>query len=91
VDCYLKCIECENDEGSHASLYLEAANCIKKVNMSRYLEYSQKAITGFSMSGRISNAASQAKAVAENLEEEHDYEEAIKFFERAAELYQMEE
>jgi len=43
------------------------------------------------MGGRISSAASLAKECAEKLEEDHDYEEAIKFFERAAELYQMEE
>ena len=39
------------------------------------------------MSGRISSAASLAKECAEKMEEDHDYEEAIKFFERAAELY----
>lgn len=87
VDCYLKCIECEADEGSHASHYQDAANCIKKVNSNKYLEYSRRAINGFSLSGRISNAASIAKDCAEKLEEDHDYEEAIKFYERAAELY----
>jgi len=61
------------------------------VNTNKYLEYSRKAINGFSLSGRISNAASIAKDCGEKMEEDHDYEEAIKFYERAAELYQMEE
>jgi len=61
------------------------------VNTNKYLEYSKYAIDGFALSGRISNAASMAKDIAEKMDEDHDYEEAIKFFERAAELYQMEE
>jgi len=36
---------------------------------------------------RISSAASLAKECAEKLEEEHDYEEAVRFYEKAAELY----
>lgn len=39
------------------------------------------------MSGRISSAASLAKECSEKLEEDHDYEEAIKFYEKSAELY----
>jgi hypothetical protein len=43
------------------------------------------------MGSRISSAASLAKECAEKLEEDFDYEESIKFWEKAAELYQMEE
>jgi TPR repeat protein len=56
-----------------------------------YLEYSKKAINAFCLGSRISSAASLAKECSEKLEEDHDYEEAIKFYEKAAELYQMEE
>ena len=57
------------------------------MNTNLYLEYSQKAINAFCLGGRISSAASLSKEVSEKLEEDHDYEEAIKFFEKSAELY----
>lgn len=43
------------------------------------------------MSGRISSAAGLAKEIAESLEEEYDFEEAVLAYEKAGELYQMEE
>jgi hypothetical protein len=43
------------------------------------------------MDQRISSAASLAKECAEKLEEDHDYEEAIKYFEKMAELYLTDE
>jgi len=64
---------------------------MKKVNTNKYLEYSQNAISAYCMGSRISSAASLAKECAEKMEEDHDYEEAIKFYEKAAELYLMEE
>ena len=87
----MKCIECEPDETDHASHYLDAAHCMKKVNTNMFLDYSQKAIHTYCMSGRISSAASLAKECAEKMEEDHDYEESIKFYEKASELYAMEE
>jgi hypothetical protein len=39
------------------------------------------------MNQRLSSAASLAKELAENLDQNYDYEEAIKFYEKAAELY----
>jgi hypothetical protein len=39
----------------------------------------------------LSSAASLAKEVAEKMEEDTDYEEAINFWEKAAELYIAEE
>jgi len=64
---------------------------MKKINTNKYLEYAQKAIHSYSLGGRLSSAANLAKDCAEKMEEDHDYEEAIKFHEKAAELYQMEE
>lgn len=60
---------------------------MKKINTQKFIEYSQKAIKAFCMGTRISSAASLAKECGEKLEEEHDYEEAVKFYEKAAELY----
>jgi len=64
---------------------------MKKVNTNKFLEYSQKAINAFCMGQRISSAASIAKECAEKLDEDHDYEEAIKFYEKVAELYLTDE
>lgn len=91
VECYMKCVECEDGEGGEASYYLEAAHCIKKVNTSKFLEFANKAINAYCLGQRISSAASLAKECAEKLEEEHDYEEAIKYFEKMAELYLTDE
>ena len=76
----MKCVECEQEEQDYAQHYLEAAHCIKKVNTNLYLEYSEKAIKAFCLGGRISSAASLSKEVSEKLEEDHDYEEATRFY-----------
>lgn len=64
---------------------------MKKVNTNKFLEYAQKAINAYCMGQRISSAASLAKECAEKLDEDHDYEEAIKFYEKVAELYLTDE
>jgi len=64
---------------------------MKKVNTNKFLEYSNKAIHAFCMAQRISPAASLAKECAEKLDEDHDYEEAIKYYEKMAELYMTDE
>ena len=70
---------------------MEAAHCIKKVNTTKFLEFANLAINAYCMDQRISSAASLAKECAEKLEEDHDYEEAIKYFEKMAELYLTDE
>jgi hypothetical protein len=70
---------------------MEAAHCAKKVSGTQYLELGRKAIESYCLSGRISSAASLAKEIAEKLEEDYDFEEAVQAFEKAGELYQMEE
>lgn len=87
----MRCVECEQEEGDCAQYYLEAAHCIKKVNTNQFLEFSEKAINAYCISQRLSSAASLAKECAEKLEEDHDYEEAIKFYEKVAELYLTDE
>jgi hypothetical protein len=39
----------------------------------------------------LSSAAALAKECAEKLDEDHDYEEAIRFYEKMAELYMADE
>ena len=60
---------------------------MKKVNNTDFLAHANKAIHCYSMSGRISSAAGLAKECAEKLQEDYDYEDAIKYFENAAQLY----
>lgn len=88
VAALLRCIECcPNDEGEQASLYLDAAHCMKNLSTHKFLEYARIAIDKFCLVSRVSQAASLAKECAEKLDEEHDYEDAIRFYEKAAELY----
>ena len=92
VAALLRCIECSpGEESEQAGFYLEAAHCIKNVSTHKFLEYSRTAIDKFCLVARISQAAGLAKECAEKLDEEHDYEDAIKFYEKAAELYQADE
>ncbi len=83
----MRCVECEKDEGNCAGYYAEAAKCMKKVNTNKFLELSEKAINAYCMGQRISSAAAIAKECAEKLDEDRDYEEAIRFYEKMAELY----
>lgn len=88
VDCWLQCVQCSPGEDSdQAQYYMEAAHCIKNVNTNKFLQYAKTAIEKYCLSARISQAASLAKECAEKLEEDNDYEEAIGFYDKAAELY----
>ncbi len=51
------------------------------------MAHAKTAIEKFCLAARISQAASLAKECAEKLEEDHEYEEALVFYERAADLY----
>lgn len=84
LKCYEKCIECEESEQQAAGHYKEAANCVKSSDTDKYVEYTNKAIYNYSMSGRHSTAANMAKECANQLEEDYDYESAIEFFDKAA-------
>lgn len=54
----------------------------------RYTQYARIAIQLYMMSGRNSQACSMAKDVAEKLEEDYNYEEAVVFYEEAAKMYE---
>ena len=80
-----------DDDSEQAGYYLEAAHCIKNLSTHKYLEFARIAIEKFCLVARVSQAASLAKECGEKLDEDHDYEDAIKFYEKAAELYQTDE
>jgi alpha-soluble NSF attachment protein len=91
IDCYLDCVSYCTEEAEHATYLLDAAHAAKKISASKYLELGKRAIDAYCLSGRISSAAGLAKEIAESLEEEYDFEEAVSAYEKAAELYNMEE
>jgi len=86
---YMKCIECEVDDGFRASYYKEAALCMKASDTQKYLELITKAIKLYQMVGRMSQACSMAKDCADKLEEGYAYEQARDFYEEAANLYEI--
>ncbi len=79
----MECVKCqaEPNDSDAANYYSEAASCIKNVSTNRFLEYAKIAVSKFCHAARLSQAAALAKQVAELMEEEHDYEEAFKFYE----------
>lgn len=74
VRMYMKRIECEENERDKAECYKEMARIYKENDMSRFLEYSQKAIDLNRMAGRQSAAAQLTKECAQVLEENYEYE-----------------
>ena len=89
IDMYLKCVECEADDGFKANYFKEAALVIKQHDTHRYLEFIKQAIKLYQLSGRMSQACSMCKDCAEKLEEDYNYEQAREFFEQAANLYEI--
>lgn len=55
-----------------------------------YVELIKKAINAYCSNGRISTAAQIQQSLAETYEDEMDYDLALAEYERAAELWQME-
>ena len=69
LNCYQKCIECEEKETDAAPYYRDAANCIKETNLDKFCELTKKAVELYALTGRSSTGASMAKECATLLEE----------------------
>jgi alpha-soluble NSF attachment protein len=54
-----------------------------------FIKLITQAIELYSISGRNTQASGLAKECAEKLEEDYNYEDALKFYEKAAQLYEM--
>lgn len=80
VECIMLCLDCEQDPLFQANYLRDAANLIKGTNSDRYLKLVKQALELFTVSGRVSQAASMAKDCAEKLEEDFNYELAVKMF-----------
>jgi hypothetical protein len=57
---------------------------VKATNSDKYLKLVGQALELFTLSGRTSQAASMARDCAEKLEEDFNYELAVKMFDQAA-------
>jgi alpha-soluble NSF attachment protein len=94
ADCYVQYAMCSSKLGiasDEANGYVEAANCLKRISTANSLEWYNKAIALFSNSGRYGQAAKQLRNVAEMLEQDEQLEKAVDFFQRAVDMYMMDE
>ncbi|GLJ53650.1 hypothetical protein SUGI_1144390 [Cryptomeria japonica] len=87
ADCHLK-LESKHEA---ASAYVDAASCYKKISAQDSLRCLILAVNHFMEIGRLSTAAKHNKDIGEIYENEQDFEKAMEFFERAADLYHGEE
>jgi len=76
------------DNTHEAATYtLEAAKCLKKVNIGESTELYMNVITQYEEMGKFSAAAKLEKEVAEMFESESETEQAIRHYQRAADLF----
>ncbi|KAG5533588.1 hypothetical protein RHGRI_027690 [Rhododendron griersonianum] len=91
---YIKLANChlKNDSKHEAAgAYANAANCYKKTNSKESISCLEQAVYLFLEIGRLSMSARYYKDIAELYEAEHNFEKAIVYYERAADLFQSEE
>eukprot|EP00270_Netrium_digitus_P001904 TRINITY_DN12107_c0_g1_i1.p1 TRINITY_DN12107_c0_g1~~TRINITY_DN12107_c0_g1_i1.p1 ORF type:complete len:291 (-),score=84.92 TRINITY_DN12107_c0_g1_i1:203-1075(-) len=73
-----------------ASSLVEAGNCYKKTNSKLAVECLTQAVDLFIENGRLSMAARHSKDIAEVFEKEENVDQAVIWFDKAADLYQSE-
>jgi alpha-soluble NSF attachment protein len=73
-----------------ATAYINAANCIKKANPRESIDLLQQAVEVYTDGGRFSMAAKIQKDIAEMLEAEMDFENAMTAYQLAADYYEGE-
>uniref|UniRef100_A0A0C9S2T4 TSA: Wollemia nobilis Ref_Wollemi_Transcript_18615_1367 transcribed RNA sequence n=1 Tax=Wollemia nobilis TaxID=56998 RepID=A0A0C9S2T4_9CONI len=86
-NCHLK-LESKHEA---ASAYVDAANCYKKTNSQEAMRCLNLAFNFFMEIGRLSIAARHCKEIGELNESDENFELAMEYFERAADLFQSEE
>ena len=94
ADCYVQYAFVSkklNMESEEAQGYVETANCLRKVSPEGSLEWYKRAIGMYSDNGRYQQAAKQLKSVAEMLEQEEKPELAVEYYQKAADMFEMDE
>ncbi|KDP22804.1 hypothetical protein JCGZ_00391 [Jatropha curcas] len=86
-NCHLK----SNSKHEAATAYVDAANCYKKTSIKGAISCFGQAVDIFLEMGRYSMAAKNCKEIGELYEHEDNIEEAIIYFERAADYFEYQD
>jgi len=90
---FIKAAECNlKSQSKHeaATNYINAGNCLKKVNINDAVTCLRTAVEFFTDDGRFSMAAKHQKEIAELFEQELDFEHAMENYQVAADYYEGE-
>ncbi|KAH7855880.1 hypothetical protein Vadar_029996 [Vaccinium darrowii] len=87
ANCHLKA----DSKHEAATAYADAAHCYKKTNTKESVSCLDQAVNMFMEIGRLNMAARYYKEIAELCESDQNFEQAIVYYERAADLFQSEE
>ncbi|XP_028778803.1 alpha-soluble NSF attachment protein 2-like [Neltuma alba] len=87
ANCYFK-VESKHEA---AQAYVDAAHCYKKTNISEAVSCLDKAVNTFCEIGRLSMAARYFKEIAELHESDQNIEQAMVYYEKAADFFGNEE
>ncbi|XP_059627919.1 alpha-soluble NSF attachment protein-like [Cornus florida] len=87
ANCHLKL----DSKHEAANAYADAAHCYKKTNTKESINCLEQAVNQFLEIGRLNMSARYYKEIAELYEAEHNFEQAIVYFEKAADLFQSED
>uniref|UniRef100_A0A7S0WRH7 Alpha-soluble NSF attachment protein n=1 Tax=Chlamydomonas leiostraca TaxID=1034604 RepID=A0A7S0WRH7_9CHLO len=93
AECYTKLAECHlkcDSKHEAASAYVDAAKVLAKSQPQSSTELLHKAVSLYTEMGRLNMAARQLKEIAENNEKQGLKEEAITFYDQAADLFETE-
>ncbi|KAK3015211.1 hypothetical protein RJ639_005420 [Escallonia herrerae] len=91
---YVKLANCHvklDSKHEAANAYADAAHCYKKTNIRESISCLEQAVNLFMEIGRLNMSARYYKEIAELCEQEQNLEQAILYYDRAADLFQSEE
>ncbi|XP_027160094.1 alpha-soluble NSF attachment protein [Coffea eugenioides] len=87
ASCHLKL----DSKHEAANAYADAAHCYKKTNIKESISCLEQSVNLFLEIGRLNMSARYYKEIAELHEQEQNLEQAIVYYERAADLFQSED
>ncbi|KAI5670416.1 hypothetical protein M9H77_10780 [Catharanthus roseus] len=87
ANCHLKL----DSKHEAANAYADAGHCYKKTNSKEAISCLEQAVNLFLDIGRLNMSARYYKEIAEICEQEQNLDQAIVYYERAADLFQSEE
>eukprot|EP00450_Noctiluca_scintillans_P009636 CAMPEP_0194481754 /NCGR_PEP_ID=MMETSP0253-20130528/4030_1 /TAXON_ID=2966 /ORGANISM="Noctiluca scintillans" /LENGTH=294 /DNA_ID=CAMNT_0039321257 /DNA_START=46 /DNA_END=930 /DNA_ORIENTATION=+ len=94
ADCYMQCAFCATKCGNmsdEGDFHLEAGHALKRISTAQALEEYEMAITVFNNGGKFSQSGKLLMSMADLLEAERATSEAMNCYERASDLFAMEE